>query len=221
MKPILFNTDTVRAILDERKTVTRRVIKQSALDRFVIDDDGELIGSLYQNDKECIVYPSVDDCPYQPSDILYVRETWAEWHKRFAYKASSFGSEKYIEKDGTESVIKWRPSIHMPREAARIFLRVTEVRVERLQDITATQIEREGIRLYDDICRDESWHPSFYDPDSGGSPSLIIGISRMWDSIIKPDDRALYGWDANPWVWVIEFQRISREEAEQNAKVKN
>ena len=80
MKSIRFQSpvadDMIRAILESRKTVTRRVVKQSALERFVIDDKGELVGSLYHNDKECIVYPTVDDCPYQPGQVLFVRETW-------------------------------------------------------------------------------------------------------------------------------------------------
>ncbi len=87
----------------------------------------------------------------------------------------------------------WRPSIHMPREAARIFLRVTDVRVERLQNITDEQAEKEDFKDY---------------------TSTALGFAELWDSTIKPKDRALYGWAANQWVWVIEFERISKEEAE-------
>ena len=88
------------------------------------------------------------------------------------------------------SDIPWRSSIYMPREAARIFLWVTDVRVERLQEIDDDGIVSEGLAI--------------------GDP-----FDELWDSTIKKADRALYGWEADPWVWVIEFERISREEAEQ------
>ncbi len=82
----------------------------------------------------------------------------------------------------------WRPNENMPHEAARIFLRVTDVRVERVQDIDDDGVVAEGLNI--------------------GDP-----FDELWNSTIKPADRDLYGWDANPWVWVIEFERISREEA--------
>lgn len=85
--------------------------------------------------------------------------------------------------------------------------------MERLQDITERETEKEGLQYYDDICKDENWHPTFYDPDSGGNLSTATGFSRLWDSTIKPKDRDLYGWKSNPWVQVISFKRISKEEA--------
>ena len=91
-------------------------------------------------------------------------------------------------KEYAHSFNKWRPSIHMPREAARIFLRVTDVRVERLQDCGNMQAKDEG-------C-------------TGSSQ-----FARLWDSTVKPADRATLGWEANPWVWVIEFERIGKDEA--------
>lgn len=185
IKQILFNTDMVRAILDGRKTVTRRVAKpqpKKEVDKIALERFHK---------------------PYRPGDILYVRETWTQDGDVFRYKAGFYDQNR-----------RWHPSIHMPREAARIFLRVTDVRVERLQGITESEAEKEGLRYFDDICQDRDWHPSFYDPDSGGNPSTVAGFSRLWDCTIKKADRALYGWEANPWVWVIEFERISREEAE-------
>ncbi len=176
-KPILFNTDMVRAILDGRKTVTRRAVKPQPLWRKPpIQQSGR--PEYWANWDDEKIYKS----PYRPGEILYVRETWADWHGRYAYKATSFASERYLEKNGTESVIKWRPSIHMPREAARIFLRVTDVRVERLQEMPPYDIAFEGFRKQKDFI-------------------------ALWNSTIKPSDRAIYGWDANPWVWVIEFER--------------
>lgn len=97
--------------------------------------------------------------------------------------------------------MKWRPSIHMPREAARIFLRVTDVRVERLQDISDKDLIREGEAPY--IHVDGSFNRE-------ATKTSYLGT---WNSTIKPADRAHYGWDANPWVWVISFERISKEEA--------
>ena len=136
-------------------------------------------------------WPSYDNGlipPYSPGDILYVRETFFRDVGRYLYKANYSDTEKFY-RDGKEVAIKWRPSIHMPREAARIFLRVTDVRVERLQDIDDDGVAAEGFEI--------------------GAP-----FDELWDSTIKKADHALYGWEANPWVWVIEFERISREEAQ-------
>lgn len=158
VRPILFNTDMVQAILAGRKTVTRRVAKNTP--------------------------------PCRPGDILYVRETWSEIkntdgsHKKYAYKATDtypFG-EKYIVK------FLWHPSIHMPKVAARIWLRVTNVRIERLQDIDDDGVVAEGLQI--------------------GAP-----FEELWDSTIKKADLDIYGWDANPWVWVIEFERCEKPES--------
>jgi len=132
-------------------------------------------------------------CCKRPGDLLYVRETWCQPAAyTFWYKA-----------DSPVQNIKWRPSIHMPREAARIFLRVTDVRVERLQDIAPDQIDAEG-------CKE--WA---YSTKTGELlPSGPSWFRIAWNSTIKPKDRTLYGWGADPWVWVIEFEKISPEEAE-------
>lgn len=193
VKPILFNTEMVRSILDARKTVTRRVIKH---------DVDAILNSTYRKE-----HPEVDDkqiiskiCmpPYQPGDILYVRETWAQAAAHtFFYRA-----------DKTIQNILWRPSIHMPKEAARIFLKVTNVRVERLQDVTAEQARAEGC---DGRCEC---------PSSGTYGSLscvtrdfsIEKFETVWNSTIKKSDIDSYGWDVNPWVWVIEFEVCDKPE---------
>lgn len=207
MRPILFNGEMVRAILDGRKTVTRWAIKPPALYAIVEDQDGNCVGSYYEDERGGYDYPTIDDAPYQPGDILYVRETWAEvslfqpstgeYSQHYPYKAT-YKPDPFLDVPS----IQWRPSIHMPREAARIFLRVKDVRVERLQDITPKQIDAEGCKEYG------------YDVATGelvpSSPALF---KVVWNSTIKPAELPLYGWDANPWVWVIEFERISREEA--------
>lgn len=142
----------------------------------------------------------VDKQPYRPGDVLYVRETWQYGFRgTYLYKASA-GFDLFMTADGElVSDIPWRPSIHMPREAARIFLRVTDVRVERLQDITSEQVDAEG-------CKE--WA---YSAKTGELlPSGPIWFRIMWDRTIKSSNRALYGWDANPWVWVIAFERCER-----------
>lgn len=191
MKPILFNTDMVRAILGGRKTVTRRVIKGYAVEHLEIDTDGSIIGVYDQYGGS--VRPVMDFAPYRPGDILYVRETWAR---------SMAGTYLYKATDTPIILDRWRPSIHMPKEAARLFLRVTDVRVERLQDITSGQIDAEGCKEWAYSAKTGELLPS--------GPSFF---QIKWDRTIKPSDLPLYGWDANPWVWVIEFERVSKEEA--------
>ena len=195
MKPILFNTDMVRAILEGRKTVTRRVAKPQPRAIYhngkIYDDDELYVVAENQNGKfEQVVLP------YRPSDILYVRETWAAWSPTYGtapkiiYKADGYSQSQKM---------RWLPSIHMPREAARIFLRVTDVRVERLQEMTIEDSLREGVKLSIKGCI------------AGESP--LTPFALVWDSTIKKADRPLCGWEANPWVWVITFERISKEEA--------
>lgn len=196
-KPILFNTDMVRAILRKppnNKTVTRRVIRgyipNNAIFGYTIftpeghiscrgifaDGYGEKFFKL----------------PCRKDDILYVRETWSvnTECKEFYYKANRPNGE------GAPYGLKWRPSIHMPKEAARIFLRVTDVRVERLRDITEQQAEKEG--LY------KGWH---WTKTSSWASTAKQAFMWVWDRTIKTNQISLYGWIANPWVWVIEFER--------------
>lgn len=199
MKPILFNAEMVRAILDGRKTGTRRVVKPQPVQKICYHAatdkwfycNGMDVGS------EC-------KPPYQPGDILYVRETFSKAYGKGYYYAADYDEHDVLPADRgdvsvSKNMIKWRPSIHMPKEAARIFLRVTGVRVERLQDITGVESIAEGV-----------------EPEALSSvgEDFAIGMFHdIWDSTIKPDDLSRYGWQANPWVWVIEFERISKEEA--------
>lgn len=196
MKPILFNTEMVRALLEGRKTVTRRVVKfkkgQNPAWSGYIPDGAVLYGSNN--------IPAAK-APYQPGDILWVRETWSPVNvrpRRYIYKADvdrSIG-------EGVGLPLCWHPSIHMPKEAARIFLRVTGVRVERLREITPQQIDAEGCCEY------------AYDAKTGKpAPSGPSWFKIQWGKTIKPAEQGTYGWDANPWVWVIEFERITKEEA--------
>ena len=199
IKPILFNTEMVRAILDGRKSCTRRIVKH---------DVEAILNSPYHKE-----HPEVEDeqiisklCipPYQPGDILYVWETFIQAAANiFWYKADD---KLWMSKD-----LLWKPSIHMPKKAARIWLKVTDVRVERLQEITEEQACMEGTDPWDEACYENNgWHPTLSDPDSGGDPNMIDGFHKLWNSTIKKSDLDYYGWSANPWVWVIEFERCER-----------
>lgn len=200
IKPILFNTEMVRAILDGRKSCTRRLVKPEPQGYFEVSEEPLYIYDTDGNQGK--ITP-----PYQPSDILYVRESYSELTFGYVYKADGENI------DHLGNVIKWHPSIHMPKEAARIWLRVMDVRVERLQEITEEQACMEGTDPWDEACYENNgWHPTFSDPDSGGDPNMIDGFHKLWDSTINKSDIDRYGWGANPWVWVIEFERCKKPE---------
>lgn len=196
IKPILFNTDMVRAILDGRKSCTRRINKDAndyvVPDMDFYDSDKRTYAVHNYANKEHTDKLSIAErtCPICPGDILYIRETWYKDKYRYMYRANYSDSEKFY-RDGKEVKIKWHPSIRMPKEAARIWLKVTDVRVERLQDMTDDDAEAEG-------CFDYT--------------STALGFPDVWDSTIKKSDLDSYGWTANPWVWVIEFERCEKPE---------
>ena len=221
MKPILFNTDMVRAILDGRKTVTRRVMKpqpwgtcpNTGGDHELEPDNfcgGVATGFVCARCGQGVCPPHmkypVGEALFRPmcwpGDILYVRETWT--HPSAAEIANGADPEMYLYKaDDLQPAAwdKWRPSIHMPKEAARLFLRVTDVRVERLQDITDDGAKAEGA----------NWkHGHHVGVEEKMRRGAVERFAEIWDSTIKPADLPLYGWDANPWVWVIEFERCEK-----------
>lgn len=209
MKPILFNTEMIRAIMDGRKTVTRRVVKMPAsataktADRVSLDN-----GVAHFSWSWAEEFTGFDvKMPYHPGDILYVRETWYKDSGRYMYRANYSDKEKFY-RNGKEVIIKWCPSIHMPKVAARLFLRVTGVRVERLQDITEEGATAEGADRAYPYTDPVTGETSYMQDDNATHRG---GFSCVWDSTIKPADRDLYGWAANPWVWVIELERISKE----------
>lgn len=184
-KPILFNAPMVLTILDGRKTVTRRIVKfQKGWNPYwtgYVTDGSVLYG---RNN-----IPAAKS-PYKPDDYLYVREAWCKW---WGYH--------YRVDDGTDVEFhqvcydqKWEPSIHMPKEAARIFLRVKDVRPEKLQDI------KEDGAICEGACG--------YLTEGKFRVSPVCHFMEIWDSTIKPKDRGKYGWEANPWVWVIEFEKV-------------
>ena len=223
IKPILFNTEMVRTILDGRKSCTRRLVK------FLSGENPRWTGyikdglMLYNGKNE----PCIRKAPYQPGDILYVRETWYKGSERYMYRADYSDTEKFY-RDGKEIEMKWHPSIHMPKEVARIWLKVTDVRVERLQEITEVQAQAEGIRgyskdgnLYKYAVTDDWWidfHNKHRKSFFGGTwwqdmpRTARDAFSYLWDSTIKKSDIDRYGWNASPWVWVIEFERCEKPE---------
>lgn len=205
-KPILFNTEMVRATLDGRKCVTRRCIRP----RYKEDEGGFCVCTRIATGERWVekmdwdegtIFPDGNtrhvNSPYHPGDILYVRETWrpaeikCDGGAEFFYFADGFSDASNKPEVGRR---KWRPSIHMPKEAARIFLRVTDVRVERLQDMTQEDAEKEGFGENLTVQK-------FME-------SPLLRFSDLWNSTIKNQDLDKYGWGANPWVWVIEFERM-------------
>lgn len=198
-KPILFNTDMVLAILDGRKTQTRRVIKPQPKMILCYAFAGYGCGKWGYPDKNAYQYwgdkykrtveLTPDDekrrwtPPYHTDDILYVRETWGEGYVEGSYIYKADDKLANLPEFKESSKLIYHPSIHMPKEAVRIFLKVTNVRVERLQDIDDDGVASEGLEI--------------------GAP-----FDELWNSTIKKSDLGRYGWDANPFVWVIEFERI-------------
>lgn len=199
-KPILFNTEMVRAILDGRKSCTRRICKDAnectVPDMDYYDPDKRTYAVHNYADEKHTDKLSIAErtCPICPGDILYVRETWCKGLERYIYRADYSDTEKFYQ-DGKEINMKWHPSIHMPKEVARIWLKVTDVSVERLQDISGESLTKEGIDLF----------------QSNYVRVAFDEFKNIWNSTIKKSDLDRYGWNANPWVWVIEFERCERE----------
>lgn len=192
IKPILFNSEMVRAILDGRKSCTRRIIKPQPTAHY---------------GTQCVIPP------YKPGDILYVRETWCglpvneaghfRGHPIYYYKADGD-----LRPEGWRGA--WHPSIHMTKEAARIWLKVTDVRVERLQDITEDGAKEEGANWKNG--KNVGWEEKM-------KRTATERFAEIWNSTIKKSDLDRYGWATNPWVWVIEFERCDKpEEAEHERK---
>ena len=237
IKPILFNAEMVRAILDGRKTCTRRVIKpqpQSGLCYTYGGSHKDCIGKwTYPNrgahklwGEEYKLPENIKDeelskrwnPPYHTDDILYVRETWSEGYEEgtYIYRASDKLAGLPTFKESSKLI--YHPSIHMPKEAARIWLKVTNVRVERLRDMKPVDVINEG--AYPD-CWDclntygESGSQCCYGTEEECSQcdEVMMEWEKLWTSTIKKSNLNRYGWDANPWVWVIEFERCEKPEA--------
>ncbi len=219
-RPILFSGEMVRAILEGRKTMTRRVVKTKAN----ILNDSPL--TTYQPESPHVygygtttlgvkcdggIVQIMGKCPYgKPGDRLWVRETWQErWAhndvNQVLYRADVDSCGQCLASDGVCYTPKdpWKPSIHMPRWASRILLEVVSVRVERLQDISRTDVAKEGMPY---LC-ESGWngiHKGLNIIQSHHWPEE--NYARLWDSLCTKEPEKQ--WDSNPWVWVIEFKRV-------------
>lgn len=195
-RPIIFSGPMVRAILEGRKTQTRRVIKPQPTE-WVNDE------SHYVNPVPCVRnkrFSGLLDCipcPYGiPGEKLWVRESWAFKDKAGelivpVYRADG---EEVEDADGSRFTPRWIPSIHMTRKASRIDLEITRVRVERLQSIGTADLLAEGFEVQE--SDGEGWD-AFCEVQKR--------FETLWDTL---NESRGYGWDADPWVWVIEFKRI-------------
>ena len=247
--PILFNTDMVLAILAGRKTVTRRVMQPQPKSKLCYTFAGghkKDIGRWGYPSKTAYEFWGEEfklpediteeelkkkwNPPYHTDDILYVRETWApiypnkESNEVCGYIYEEDSLEEYDNRypDGKDYQWRgnWKPSIHMPKEAARIWLKVKDVRVERLQEITEEQVDAEGFRFKPPCLTRVSADGHTCDLDGPCTSSIkycdmtmgeLFG-RELWNSTIKKSDLDRYGWDADPWVWVIEFERCEKPE---------
>lgn len=238
IKPILFNTEMVRANLEGRKSCTRRIVKG------FIPNDAKW-GYTAFTPKGCISCRGTFadgygekffKLPCEPRDILYVRETWQYLYEldgneqiiegtgKYYYAATdTIPFDTYVDASGvTHERVPWRPSIHMPKEAARIWLKVTDMRAERLQEIDEDGVWDEGFRFKPPCLTRVSADGHTCDLDGPCRSSIkycdmtmgeLFG-RELWNSTIKKSDLDRYGWDANPWVWVIEFERCEKPENE-------
>ena len=216
-RPIIFSGPMIRAILDGRKTQTRRVVKPQPQ---LINGKFEMSSSesdawpepcvwlaLTPSGKFGLNAPPYYKCPYgNPGDRLWVRETWrpcGDDEMSMARIEALRPSIAYKADEEWDNDSKWKPSIHMPRWASRILLEITDIRVERLKEISGEDACLEGTGFIDrrgDLCH------------AGNHPSYSISIfSRLWDSINgkKPG----CSWANNPWVWVVEFKKVGDTEA--------
>lgn len=200
MKPILFSTQMVQAILEGRKTQTRRVLKPQPLVHnevikmpIPVDEYSKVLKQYVKKGYTEIYTKGVlqgmiaPKCPFgEVGDTIWVRETWQTWALGWIYKAS-YGAD-------LPQNVKWKPSIFMPKEACRIFLKITNIRVERLQDISESDAECEGAKKMP------------LENLGGAFPNHKSGFESLWQSINGKES-----WDSNPYVWVIEFETIKNQ----------
>lgn len=224
-RPILFSTPMVEATLDGRKKQTRRIVKPQPLQHFRKDDSVIIYertpGNWEVKDKNSNdSFSRLDSfkCPYGVvGDILWVRETFSFAPLTKESKEHYPELSEYIYKAGSKFVnVKWKPAIHMPKKAARIWLQITDVRVERLHDISEQDAEKEGIETKRYYSPDSNFCTRDYlsKPHEDGfwsgfcvndGKQFRTSFESLWKSINGNDS-----WESNPWVWVVEFKRIEK-----------
>lgn len=239
--PILFNTDMVCAILDGRKTATRRAVRykysntemKMRTDKYgtyLIEIQKNVAGVTHGKHPDGSTWhkilPFIEKIsPYKKGDILYVRETWAFLPCMDCVREGTDCGRPCVTYEDKDSVsdgcfvyrvdhpdpgcVSWSPSIHMPKAAARIWLRVTDVRAERLQDITNEQILKEGCNA-DAIRRYIKQMPG--ETEEQVRAACLMEWQQVWNSTVKKSELDRYSWDANPWVWATEFERCEKPE---------
>lgn len=189
-RSILFTGDMVRAILDGRKTQTRRIIKPQP--------DAHGIRWGLQGWEDCHGYPVKCPCG-EPGDVLYVRETWRRTYNTisnkwdYIYKADG---GLWVDDDGP---VKWYPSIHMPKVAARIWLQVTDTTADRVQNISEWAAMEEGVEKY----HKTDWYKQ-YGSDNGWAATAYASFATLWKCVYGEDS-----WDRNDWVWPVSFRVLS------------
>ena len=256
VKPILFNTEMVRAIQEGRKVQTRRIVKGAgrwmdfieisdqmaitAVDRAGNEYPKDVPGTYATFESEYEPHYPVFKSAYEVGDLLYVRETWnygtvdsdckeysvpecwfeeEDWRNdgkykyiicRFWYKADPEDEEDMVKLGG-----RWRPSIHMPKEAARIWLRVTGIECQRIQNITVDDARAEGI-VVDEYSNEagETFHTdndgNTWEAEMSEEADTLLAFQTLWDSTVQKTELKQYGWNANPWVWVYHFERCEK-----------
>lgn len=220
-RPIIFNSAEVRAILDGRKTMMRRVIKPQPFEIPYLDRHENIESACFwRYGEEREDWPTPKDCPFgQPGDRLWVRETWrasnpvAGWvdcqykagMNRLVYlkgkeykQAERFGMHRSIQD-------KWTSPVLMPRWASRIMLEIINVHVERLQDISEEDALGEGIRRIPHGMDGDYFHFSRTEADPQNWCFPDDAFRELWDKLYT---KRSYGWDTNPWVWVIGFKQV-------------
>lgn len=211
-KPILFSTPMVRAIIDGLKTQTRRIIKpqpEITKDGWKWKSSHMVIGENALPSDESPI-PFENEAKYQPGDILWVRETWnysddLEYPYLYKQKEQDELKAEFFKR------MKWKPSIFMPKEACRLFLKVTDVRVERLQDITGVDACKEGIeRWVETRIKSQPTRYKVYYQDDPQDPAFytscpVDSFETLWQSINGKES-----WKQNPWVWVYSFEKTER-----------
>lgn len=216
-RPIIFSTPMVRALLSGSKTQTRRIIKPKPDENGVaymknapLDWKGEWFPWMWDNEEG---ERFAKHCPYgEPGDVLWVRESFgSNGLDYFRYKADWIEEDGYDKGPGFKKPWdKWKPSIHMPRKAARLFLQVTEIRVERLLSISEVDAESEGVDRVlgsNQIPGERGWksgYINYHDPRRI-LDTAVLSFFSLWESIHGADSL-----NANPWVWVVKFKRVEK-----------